>query len=158
MKVAHALDREIKRVAKAEGRSMEDLVSEVAGLVGKSERQIYNWRSGKWGFDYKLIPVLCKRFHSLALAHALVEECGGTPIDVPDAYDLTRLVSQTVREDLRYFEQFLDAFEDGVIEKQELDRLRESSEYLILDVKKFFAMAEADYSRRQRLQEARQDS
>lgn len=158
MNLPHVLDNEFRRVAKAEGKSMDALVEEIAGLTGKSVRQLYNFRSGKWDIPSQLIPVLCRRFRSRALLDALSEECGESAVEVPDPYDLTRLVSQTVRGDLRYFEQFLDAFEDGVIEKQELDRLRESSEYLILDVKKFFAMAEADYARRQRLQEARQES
>src|SRR5947209_19817010 len=108
MKVAHALDEEFKRVAKAEGKSMEDLMRAVAALVGVCVREVYNWRSGKWKFSYHHFPVLCKRFRSRAVLDALIEECGETPVDVPDPYDLTRLVSQTVREDLRYFEQFLD--------------------------------------------------
>src|SRR5438270_647575 len=106
-RVSRALDGEFKRVAKAEGKTREEFVSEIAKLTKKSERQIYNFRSGKWPIPDCLYPILCNRFGSRALANALLDECGETPIAVPDSYDLTKLTSQTVREDLAYYEEFL---------------------------------------------------
>lgn len=155
MKVPHALDAEFKRVAKEEGVPMEALVNEVAGLTGKSARQIYNFRSGKWVIPHNLFPILCKRFRSMALVNALVEECSAeTEIEVPELYELTRLVSNTVRDDLKHYETFLDAFEDGVIDKAELDKLTASGERVIRNIYQFQQIAVADYERRCRFQNA----
>jgi hypothetical protein len=155
MQLPHVLDAEFKRVAKAEGKSMEALVEEVAALVGYRPRQIYNFRSGKWDIPSSLIPRLCNRFHSRALLDALIDECGETRVEVPDNYELTCIVSQTVRDDLRHYEKFLAAFEDSEINERELAELRESGARVISNVKKFEAIAEADCDRQQRAQAAR---
>lgn len=42
--VARTLDSEIKRVAKEEDKTLEELVAEVASLIGKSTRHVYNYR------------------------------------------------------------------------------------------------------------------
>ena len=102
MNLPQTLDAEFKRLAREEQRPMEELVEEVARLVGKSPRQIYNFRSGKWDIPSQLIPVFCKRFRSLALLQALADECRETEIEVPEHYELTCLVSKTVRDDLRH--------------------------------------------------------
>ncbi len=151
MNLPPTLDREFKRVAKFEQISMEDLVNEVAALTDCSTRQLYNYRSGKWDLPSGLIPILCKRFRSRALLDELAGACAETPVDVPDAFDLTRLVAQTVRDDMHHFEKFLDAFEDGVIEPREMEELRESGARVVGNVRKFEAIAEADFSRRQAL-------
>jgi hypothetical protein len=151
VKLSEVLDREFARVAKSEGISMDELVKEVALLTECSTRQLYNYRSGKWGLPSDFIPVLCKRFRSLTLLHALEDECGQTPVDVPEAFDLTRLVSQTVRDDMRHYEGFLAAFEDGVIDEREMKRLCESSERVIQNVRQFLAIARTDFERRQTL-------
>lgn len=155
MNLPHALDEEFKKVAKAEQKSMEELVREVAALVGYSARQVYNFRSGKWLLPAQLIPVLCKRFRSRALLDALIDECGDAQVEVPDSYELTCLVSQTVRDDLRHYERFLAAFEDDEISEREMAELRESGERVITNVKKFEAIAQSDLDRRLRLQAAR---
>src|ERR1044072_3500823 len=152
MNLPHALNEEFKRVAQAEGKSMEELVQEVAALVGYSPRQVYNFRSGKWHLPAQLIPVLCKRFCSRALLDALIDECDETRVEVPDGYELTCLVSQTVRDDLRHYEKFLSAFEDGEISEREMAELRESGERVISNVKKFESIAQADLDRRLRTQ------
>lgn len=149
MNLADTLHREFKRVARAEQIAMEDLVNEVSKLVECSPRQIYNYRSGKWDLPSGLIPALCKRFRSRALLDELTAGCAETPVDVPDAFDLTRLVAQTVRDDMRHFEKFLDAFEDGVVEGHELAELRESGARVVENVRQFEAIAEADFNRRQ---------
>lgn len=155
MQLPHALDGEFKRVAKEEETTMEILVTEIAELTGYSVRQIYNFRSGKWAIPSPMIPALCKRFRSRALLDALIDDCRETQVDVPDGYDLTRLVSKTVRDHLRHYEKFLDAFEDGVIEQREMAELLESGERIIRDVRQFEAIAKSDFERRQRFQSSR---
>ncbi|MBA3241990.1 MAG: hypothetical protein H0T60_12255 [Acidobacteria bacterium] len=155
MNLPHTLDSEFKRVAKVEGKSMERLVNEVAALTGKSPRQLYNFRSGKWDIPAGLFPVLCRRFGSLTLADALREECcEETEVEVPEAYDLTYLVTKTVRDDLHHYEKFLAAFEDGVVSEREMVELRASGERVIGNVKKFEAIAQADLDRRTHFQKA----
>lgn len=151
MNLPDALDREFKRVAKAEQISMEELVNELATLTNCSTRQLYNYRSGKWSLPGEMIPTLCKRFRSRALLDELIAGCEETPVDVPEAFDLTRLVTQTVRDDMHHYEKFLNAFEDGVIEGRELEELRESGARVIDNVRKFEAIAVADFSKRQAL-------
>jgi hypothetical protein len=148
MNLPHTLDDEFKRVAKAEGIFIEELVAEVSRLIQKSERQIYNYRSGKWELPGSLIPILCRRFRSRALLIALEEECQDTTIEIPEGFELTLLVSQTVRADLQHYESFLKAFEDGAIDARELAELRESSDRVVLNVRHFEAIAVTDYERR----------
>lgn len=151
MNLALVLDDEFQRVAKAENLSMEDLVAEVALLVGCSTRQLYNYRSGKWALPGEMIPALCKRFGSLALLHSLAGGCAETTIEIPEQFELSRLVAHTVRDDMRYYGRFLDAFEDGVIEKGELEELLIAGERIIQNVRQFEGIATADYERRFKL-------
>lgn len=151
MNLARALDGEFKRVAKDEQISMEELVNEVAALTDCSTRQLYNYRSGKWSLPGELIPTLCKRFRSRALLDELIAGCAETPVEVPETFDLTRLVTQTVRDDMHHYEKFLKAFEDGIVEGRELDELRESGARVVENVRKFEAIAVADFRRRQAL-------
>ncbi|MET0626749.1 MAG: hypothetical protein ABW250_27700 [Pyrinomonadaceae bacterium] len=144
------LDTEFKRLAKEEDKAMDELVEEIARLVNKSSRQIYNFRCGKWDVPASLIPILCKRFRSLALLNALADECRETQIEVPETYELTCLVSKTVRDDLHHYEKFLAAFEDGVITEAEMRELRASGDRVISNVHKFESIAQADLERRMR--------
>jgi hypothetical protein len=150
MNLALTLDAEIKRVSNKEQISIEDLVKEVARITECSTRQVYNYRSGKWLLPGEHIPALCKRFGSRALLHALEDSCRETPIEIPEDFDLTRLVSQTVREDLKYYEQFLDDFEsDGGIDPSELVELRELAERVIGNAYRFVEIASDNCERRQ---------
>lgn len=146
--LSHTLDDEFKRIAKEEGLTLEDLVTEVASLTKKKARQIYNFRSGKSSLPSDLLPILCKRFGSLALIRTLEECCEETKVEIPDGFELGKLVSQTVRDDLRHYERFMDAFEDGVIERTELDELNRSGERVVQNVRMFLEIATADYQRR----------
>ncbi|OLE52650.1 MAG: hypothetical protein AUG51_16905 [Acidobacteria bacterium 13_1_20CM_3_53_8] len=154
MKVPHALDEEFKRVTKVEGVTMEALVNEIAGLTGYTARHIYNFRSGKWKLDPDLIPLLCKRFRSRTLLNVLIVECQDVRIEVPDGFDLTRLVSQTVREDLEYYQQFLADFESNGIDETELAHLRELVERVVCNAYRFVEIAAQDYERRHALKES----
>lgn len=151
MKLALTLDDEFKRVAKEEQIEMADLVVECARLIGCSPRQLYNYRSGKWPLPGDAIPALCKRFGSLTLLHALAEGCRKTPIEVPEQFELSQLTARTVRDDLRHYERFLSAFEDGDVDKGELDELLVSGDRVIQNVRQFEAIAVAAHERRSRL-------
>ncbi len=151
MNLALTLDREFKRVAKDENIPMDELVAECARLVGCSTRQIYNYRSGKWLLPGEMIPALCKRFGSLALLHVLADGCRETSVEVPEQFELSRLVAQTIREDMGHYARFLDAFEDGVVERRELDDLLDSGARVIQNVRQFEAIAVAGHERRARL-------
>lgn len=147
MQIHLTLNDELKRVAKEEDIPMVDLVIEVAHLTGCSVRQVYHYRSGKWGMPAPLIPILCRRFKSLALLHALADSCRETTIQVPEDYELTRLVSQTVRDVLKHFEHYLDAFDSNGIDTRELEQLIESGERVIQHVHQFKEIAIADHER-----------
>ena len=149
MNLPHTLDGEFRRVAKAENISMEVLVSEASRLSECSPRQMYNYRSGKWLLPAQLIPVLCKRFRSRALLDALIDKCRHSPVEVPDSYDLTRLISQVVRQDLKHYERCLDAFEsDGGIDRLELQEISDATERVIQNARQVLAIATENYERR----------
>ncbi|HYX72149.1 MAG TPA: hypothetical protein VE732_05210, partial [Nitrososphaera sp.] len=90
-----------------------------------------------------------------ALIYALEADCEETPEAVPESFELTQLVTRTVRDTLRHFEMYLDAFADGVITKSELDELLSSGDQVIQHIGHFKAIARTDYERRQRLQPSR---
>lgn len=148
MNLPHTLDEEFRRLARATGMTMEELVAEVAALTGFSQRHIYNFRSGKWPVPADLVPILYKRFSSTALLDELKDECQRTPVQIPDQFELTLLTSQTLREDLLHYERVLKAFEDGAIDARELAELRDSGARVVQNVRMFEAIAEADYERR----------
>lgn len=148
MNIARTLDDEFKRVAKQEGLMMEELVEQVAEMTGYTQRQLYNFRSGKWPLPAVIIPLLCQRFGSRVLMQALAAECERTPINVPDTYELARITTQAVRDDMRHFQFILDAFEDGRIDQEELSQLRASSERVCERIWMFYEIAAADYDRR----------
>jgi len=151
MNLALTFDEEFKRVAKAEDISMEELVTEVSRLVGCSARQVYNYRSGKWLLPGQFIPALCKRFGSLALLHALAEGCCMKPVEVPESYDLTKMVTQTVRDDMGFYSRYLDAFESDGFDRNELESLLAAGERVIQNVRQFEEIATVDCERRTRV-------
>ncbi len=148
-KLARVLDAEFERIARHEELPMEELVLEVARLVNRSVRQVYNYRSGRWSFEPALIPIFCRRFRSQSLLHALVAECNDVRVEVPETFDLTRMVSMTVRQDLEFYEQFLSAFESDGVQQDELPRLRELMERVVHNAHQFLEIAATDCERRQ---------
>jgi len=128
---------------------MEELVAQVSRLIQRSVRHIYNYRTGKWAYEPAFIPLLCARFKSRALLDALVGECSEVRIEIPEKFDLTRLVSATVRQDLEFYESFLEAFESDGIQQTELPRLRELMERVVYNAHRFLEIAAADCDRRQ---------
>jgi hypothetical protein len=153
MNLALMLDDEFKRVAKAEQISMEDLVTDVARLVGCSTRQIYNYRSGKWELPGSMIPTLCKRFASLSLLHELAGECASTEIEVPESYELTRMISGSVQTDMIHYGRLLDAFDSDGIDRRELDELEASGARVVENIRMLEEIARQDYERRTALKQ-----
>lgn len=152
MNLALTLDAEFRRVAKQEQIPMEELVSEVSRLTDCSTRQLYNYRSSKWDLPARLIPILCKRFQSQALLYALIQECDEQPVEeLPEQFDLVRMVTQAVRADMSHYEHFLNAFDSNGIDANELTALRESGERIIVNLRHLEAIATADYERRKSL-------
>jgi len=149
--IGRAFTAELKRIASLEDKTMEALCQEVGslvGLTGKEQRQLYNWRSGKWPLPSNVIPTLCRRFQSLALLRALEDECSDVDVQIPEGYDLTREVSRTVRKDLQAYEVYLMAFEDGSIEPRELQELRLLMEDVVRNAHRFLEIAATDCERR----------
>lgn len=145
----HLLDAEYRRVAKEEDIPMEQLVEEVSQATRYTPRMLYNHRSGKWPLPAELISYYCMRFKSRVLIDALVAQCNRVcPISVPDQFDLARLSSRAVRDTLSHYEKFLDAFDDGRITPEELQRLEASSTQVLTTVEMFLGIARADYERR----------
>jgi hypothetical protein len=147
-KLARVLNEEFKRIVQREEISMEYLVIETASLIQRSVRHIYNYRTGKWPFDPAFIPIFCRRFGSRALLDALASECSEVQIEVPENYDLTRMVSVTVRQDLEFYEEYLRAFESDGVQPHELPRLRGLMERVVHNAYQFWEIAAADCDRR----------
>jgi len=152
MNLAPLFNLEILRIAKLENKTEEAqikaLMEELAQLCGVSVRSLYHWRSGRHPLPGELVPILCQRFSSRALLDELNREAEQTPIEVPDQYDLARLASQAVREDLAVYERFLSDFESDGIQPGELTDLRELGARIHRNVHQLLQIAEADCTRR----------
>lgn len=146
--LARILNEEFKRIVRCDEISMEDLVLETASLIQRSARHVYNYRTGKWPFEPAFIPIFCRRFGSRALLDALANECSEVQVEIPDKFDLTRMVSVTVRQDLEFYQEYLQAFESEGIQPHELQRLRELMERVIHNAYRFLEIAVADCERR----------
>ncbi len=154
MKLARILDDEFIRVAKLENISLEELVTDVSICTRTSARQLYNYRCGKCDIPASLIPVLSRRFKSQAFIHALIDDCADVAVEVPEDFDLIRMLSQSARQHLTHHERYMSAFEDGV-DPCELSELKKTGERVIQSIREFEAIAEADCERRLRVQERR---
>lgn len=146
---SRTLDAEMKRIAKQEDdRSMEELTEEIAQLVNRRPREIYNWRSGKWSPATQLIPILCRRFGSVALAQAVMAECTDVTVIVPEGADIPRMVSSQLRSDMALCEGFLKAYESDGVQEHELRALREMAERVNREVHQLVEVAAADCEQR----------
>ncbi|HKO43385.1 MAG TPA: hypothetical protein VJU84_08845 [Pyrinomonadaceae bacterium] len=148
---ARILDSEFKRIYEQEDKTMEELVGEIAQLVNRRPREIYNWRCGKWPVPSSAIPTLCRRFGSTALVNALVAECSDVAVVVPEGADVPRMVTRTMKKDLALFEQFLDAHDSDGFQPHELRTLREMAEQTIADIYRLVEVAGADCDHRTQL-------
>jgi transcriptional regulator with XRE-family HTH domain len=146
------LTEELKRAAQAEGVTMEEAMEALSDATGYSVRQIYNWRGGSQPIPAAALPALCQRFGSRSLLDAVTDACAGTRVDVPELFDLDRLCAQVIRSDMAAVDKFLAAFEDARITRAELAGLNEAMTAMISNVRRLYAIAEADCQRRQVVQ------
>lgn len=147
--LAQILNFEFRRVASAEDIAMETLVDEVASLAGCKPRQIYKFRSGKQAIPHTLFPILCRRFKSTIILDTLRDACSDTKVEIPDTFELTRLVTTTVRDDLRHYERFIDAFDSDGIDGNELAELETSGARIVQNTHMFLEIARRDHQQRQ---------
>lgn len=145
--VALCFEAEIKRLADERGESVGALLGKLADMSGVSERQIYNYRSGKTEIAPEQIKIFCQQFDSLALGCAWLSSFGVTQ-DVCDEFDLSRLASKTVRNYLACGEAFLDAFDDGKIDGHEMNRLELAGAQISRDTHRLLEIARDNHSRR----------
>jgi predicted DNA-binding ribbon-helix-helix protein len=141
-------EAEIKRIAEEKQIPVGRLISELTEGTGITERQIYNYRSGRTDLPASLIPIFCKRFGSNALAMRLVEACIEIEYDEMDLFDLGRFASRSVQDVLRGHDDFIDAFDDGIIDGHELSKLSLTSQKMIRNAIRLKEIADNAYRRR----------
>lgn len=140
------LECEIKRIAGERGESIDQTIKNLADLSGVSERQIYNYRSGKTDIPAGLIPIFCNQFKSNALAMAILRQCCAT--DDCDGFDIVRLANQSARHTLAAHERFLEAFDDDIIDGFELNELKRQTAAGVANFHRLEQVAEDAYNRR----------
>lgn len=150
--LALTLDNEIYRLANEKGLQVGEVITKLANNTNVSERQIYNYRSGKTDFQASHIPVFCKEFGSNALALALLNLCDETEIEVPEDFDIVSLASRTARHTLSHHEKFLNAFEDKQIDGFELTHLKHSTAESIRNMRLLEEIAITSYEQQQNRQ------
>jgi hypothetical protein len=151
MTLAQRLDQEFTRVAKEEDRSMGELVDEIATLTGRSPRQLYNFRNGKWPIPSDLIPILCRRFGSRALIDALIEDLARTDIPVPEDYDLVHMLVSSLRSLLAHYERYFAMFDSGGIDEDDIEQMKASSSEIVTAIYRLNGIAESAVARRKKI-------
>lgn len=146
--VALTLENEIIRIALEKGLEIGVVTARLSNAVGVSERHIYDYRNGKTDIPSMLIPKFCREFGSNALAMSVVTLCNETEFDERDAFDLGRFASQSIRNVLQSGDDFLEAFDDGVIDGFELSKLSRSTARIIRDANRLLEVAQVEYQRR----------
>ncbi len=117
------LSSEIRRVSEETNMPVNAVIKSLAKNCGVSERQIYNYRSGKTDIPIAVVSACCKRFKSSSLALSVLDQCEG--MELPEAFDIVRLANRSARATLEAHCEFLQAFNDGTICGAELTRLKE---------------------------------
>lgn len=141
-------EAEIKRLSNESGQPIGKVTAKLSELSGVSERQIYNYRSGKTEISPDLIKIFCQQFNSFALGCAWFSTFN-IEQDICDEYDLSRFASKTVRNVLKAGDKFLGAFEDGKIDGYEMNELELASAQIQRDARRLTEIARDNY-RRQR--------
>lgn len=143
--LALTLTNEIKRVAEQRGEEIGTVIKHLARFTNLTERQIYNYRTGKTQIPENLILTFCLQFRSTALATAWLLEKDA--IDLLDSYDLIRLAGTSARNVLKTHDSFLEAFEDGNIDGFEITKLRQETSGAVASFHQLREIAEAHYLR-----------
>jgi len=142
--LARVLDDEFRRVAEDEGLAGAELVEDVCAIVGKSPRQIYNYRSGKWPLPSSLIPPLCKRFKSSALLDALAGQVKENPLPITSDIDIGHFAIRVLKEVCDLHNTIIDA-DKGDIEMSDLIGIDEAAEKVIQRERTLVALLHAKY-------------
>lgn len=140
------LECEIKRIAAERGESIDQTIKNLADLSGLSERQIYNYRTGKTDMPSGLIAVFCNQFGSNALAMAILRQC--EPCAEIEAFDLVRLASQSAQETLGVHQHFLKVFDDGQIDGFEMNEVKRKTASGVAWFHRLEQVVEDAYNRR----------
>lgn len=146
--LALALDNELRRVAAEEDVTLDEMVNEIAALIGKTARMLYNYRSGKWDLPSSLIPVLCARFKSHTLLNALAGELKETIIEVPQGIEFSQLAIQILRQICDHHHALIEAYKTEATDLNTLSRLEEQTEQIIQRERHLFTLLEAEYEQR----------
>ena len=139
------LENEIKRMAAEREESIEKTIRLLAGFSGISERQIYNYRSGKCDIPAGHIPIFCQQFKSNALAMTILQQC--EECEPLEAYDIVRLANQSARITLEVHTAFLEAFDDGKIDSFERSKLKKAKAGAVASFNRLDEIADAHYQR-----------
>lgn len=116
------LECEIKRIAAERGESIDQTIKILADLSGLSERQIYNYRTGKTDIPSGLIAVFCNQFGSNALAMAILRQCEQC-VEL-EAFDIVQMANRSAQEMLGVHQHFLKVFDDGQIDGFEVNEVK----------------------------------
>lgn len=149
--LARALDDEFKRIARLEDVPMLDLVTQVAGSLGCSERQLYNYRSGKWPLPSSFLPALCQRFNSTLLLDVLHT---AIPIEISPTIDVDAawlLSKHLIQKALDHSDTVQKALGLGCADftRGDLARFSELTDSMIRDCQRLRAFVEAAYDHEQ---------
>lgn len=140
------LENEIKRIAAERGESIEQTIRLLANFSGISERQIYNYRTGKCDIPSSHIPMFCRHFKSNALAMTILQQCDER--EPLEAFDIIRVGNQSARLTLQAHDSYFKAFDDGVIDGFELNELKKATAASVASFNQLEEIAEASYQRR----------
>jgi hypothetical protein len=149
--LSFALDEEFKRIAKVEDIAMGDLVAEVAGLLGCTQRMLYNYRSGKWSLPSDYVAILCKRFRSTLLLDVLAETVKDKANPLFNDADLNKPTIRELSKDLvltalahhQLIEETLKK-RDALL-KNDVREIEESNERVALRFRYVLSLMEALY-------------
>lgn len=140
------LENEIKRTANKRGESIGRTIERLAEFSGITERQIYNYISGKCDVPSGQIVVFCREFGSNALVMSILHQCEESkPLE---EYDIVRLGNKSARETLAVHDTFFEVFEDGEVDGFELTKLKKSKASAVANFNYLEQIAEDNYKRR----------
>ena len=140
------LECEIKRIADERSESIDQTIKNLAALSGLSERQIYNYRTGKTDIPSGLIAVFCNQFGSNALAMAILRQC--EVCEEVELFDIVLLANKSAQETLGVHAHFLSAFEDGQIDGFEYNESKRKTANAVAHFHRLDKVVEDAYNRR----------
>lgn len=145
-------NQEILRVAKQRHKATEDgikeLLLEIASDCGVGLRAVYHWRSGRHPIPSDFLPMICKCLGSNALQDEMNRLRAQIEVEVPEQFDLVRLITESLQEDMTFMQQIISDFESDGIQPTELDRLDQLGARVHGNTHRLLEIARADCHRR----------